>query len=376
MPVPKVDVVAYPVAFDPERNRWVADVQFSALGLPETAWPLRSRVMSSAPPHKAGAAGSLASTAGELGVALGVATLGIIGTAPNTVEIECNANQVEAVPEQDTNDTETFCGIFTSYKPAKWTVTITALQSFGADGLWNNLRPLVNSIVDFEIVPDLAKAIGADNVAMTGKAYLPEFAYLSASVGEASDFTPWLAQQDNITLLGEAIGIELEVETQEKNVGPFRADILCRDTVNGHYVLVENQLERTDHGHLGQLLTYAAGLDAVTVVWVAARFTEEHRAALDWLNRATSTEFNFFGLEIEVWRIGDSAMAPKFNAAPWRRSSSISSWFLAMRVPSSPRAICRLSFVVARSVFTPFTSPPRAVTSSALAFVSNWLCTL
>jgi hypothetical protein len=134
-----------------------------------------------------------------------------------------------------------------------------------------------------------------------------------AWVGEASDFTPWLAEADNIALLGEAIGIELEVESQEKDVGPFRADILCRDTVNNHYVLVENQLERTDHSHLGQLLTYAAGLEAVTVVWVASRFTEEHRAALDWLNNATTSDFNFFGLEIELWRIGLSEMAPKFN---------------------------------------------------------------
>ncbi len=131
--------------------------------------------------------------------------------------------------------------------------------------------------------------------------------------GEASDFTPWLARPDNIALLSEAVGIELEVESQEKNVGPFRADILCRDTLNGHYVLIENQLERTDHIHLGQLLTYAAGLEAVTIVWVAARFTEEHRAALDWLNNATTSEFNFFGLEIELWKIGSSAMAPKFN---------------------------------------------------------------
>lgn len=130
---------------------------------------------------------------------------------------------------------------------------------------------------------------------------------------EASDFTPWLAQPDNIVLLGETIRLDLEVETIEKNVGPFRADILCRDTTTNHYVLIENQLERTDHGHLGQLLTYAAGLDAATVVWVASRFTDEHRAALDWLNRITSTDFNFFGLEIELWRIGDSALAPKFN---------------------------------------------------------------
>jgi hypothetical protein len=134
-----------------------------------------------------------------------------------------------------------------------------------------------------------------------------------AWVGEATDFTPWLALPDNITLLSETIGIELEVESQEKNVGPFRADILCRDTIDNHFVLIENQLERTDHGHLGQLLTYAAGLEAVTIVWVASRFTDEHRAALDWLNNATKSGFNFFGLEVELWKIGESAMAPKFN---------------------------------------------------------------
>jgi hypothetical protein len=78
-------------------------------------------------------------------------------------------------------------------------------------------------------------------------------------------------------------------------------------------VLIENQLERTDHAHLGQLITYAAGLDAVTIVWVADRFTDEHRAALDWLNEVTDTDINFFGLEIELWRIGNSPFAPKFN---------------------------------------------------------------
>jgi hypothetical protein len=134
-----------------------------------------------------------------------------------------------------------------------------------------------------------------------------------AWMGEASHFTPWLANEDNISLLGDAIGLELEVEAQEAGVGPFRADILCKDTATGHYVLVENQIERTDHGHLGQLITYAAGLDAVTVVWIAGRFTDEHRAALDWLNRATNGTFNFFGLEIELWRIGSSPLAPKFN---------------------------------------------------------------
>jgi len=78
-------------------------------------------------------------------------------------------------------------------------------------------------------------------------------------------------------------------------------------------VLIENQLERTDHTHLGQLLTYAAGLDAVSIVWIADEFTEQHRAALDWLNRMTVEGVHFFGLEIELWRIGDSVPAPKFN---------------------------------------------------------------
>jgi len=78
-------------------------------------------------------------------------------------------------------------------------------------------------------------------------------------------------------------------------------------------VLIENQLENTDHKHLGQLLTYAAGLDAVTIVWIADKFTDEHRAAVDWLNKITSDRFNFFGLEIELWRIGNSPLAPKFN---------------------------------------------------------------
>jgi len=130
---------------------------------------------------------------------------------------------------------------------------------------------------------------------------------------EAGDFTPWLAGDENIALLGETIGIELEVEAQEKNVGPFRADILCKDTVTNNWVLIENQLERTDHNHLGQLMTYAAGLDAVSIVWIAKSFTEEHRAAIDWLNSITDDTFNFFGLEVELWKIGNSPVAPKFN---------------------------------------------------------------
>lgn len=132
-------------------------------------------------------------------------------------------------------------------------------------------------------------------------------------LSEASDFTPWLARKENLDILGETLGIDLELEAQERPVGPFRADILCKDIGTDRWVLIENQLERTDHNHLGQLLTYASGLEAVTIVWIAARFTEEHRSTLDWLNRITDESFRFFGLEVELWRIGDSPAAPKFN---------------------------------------------------------------
>ena len=141
---------------------------------------------------------------------------------------------------------------------------------------------------------------------------------------EATDFTPWLAREENLAVLGDALGIDLELEAQERSVGPFRADILCKDIGSNAWVLIENQLERTDHSHLGQLLTYASGLDAVTIVWIAARFTEEHRSTLDWLNKITDESFRFFGLEVELWRIGDSPAAPKFNIVSkpndWSRS--------------------------------------------------------
>ena len=97
---------------------------------------------------------------------------------------------------------------------------------------------------------------------------------------EAAHFTPWLAGEDNLAMLGDTLGIGLELEAVEQNVGPFRADILCKDTLGDRWVLIENQLERTDHTHLGQLITYAAGLDAVTIVWIAAKVADEHRGAL------------------------------------------------------------------------------------------------
>ena len=132
-------------------------------------------------------------------------------------------------------------------------------------------------------------------------------------ISESTDFTPWLAREDNLAILSETLGLELELEAQEKAVGPFRADILCKDIGTSAWVLIENQLEKTDHSHLGQLLTYASGLEAVTIVWIASRFTDEHRSTLDWLNRITDETFRFFGVEVELWRIGGSPAAPRFN---------------------------------------------------------------
>ncbi len=131
--------------------------------------------------------------------------------------------------------------------------------------------------------------------------------------GEASHFTPWLALPANLETLGETLAMSLEPVGTETPVGPFFADIVCRNLNDSSTVLIENQLERTDHRHLGQIFTYAAGLDAVTIIWISPQFTEEHRAAIDWLNRITLDNFSFFAVEIELWKIGDSPPAPKFN---------------------------------------------------------------
>ena len=130
---------------------------------------------------------------------------------------------------------------------------------------------------------------------------------------EAGDFTPWLAEEENLTLLGDAIQMNLELVGSEQSVGDFKVDILAKEIDLNQYVVIENQLEKTNHNHLGQLLTYAAGHSAKAVVWIAETIREEHRRALDWLNEKTAEGVSFFGLEMELWRIGDSKAAPKFN---------------------------------------------------------------
>jgi Domain of unknown function (DUF4268) len=139
---------------------------------------------------------------------------------------------------------------------------------------------------------------------------------------EALNFTPWLAA--NADRLADALGIELELEDTEHAVGGYSLDVIGRDQTNGVVLIVENQLSDSDHGHLGQLLTYAAGTAASTIVWITTRFRDEHRQALTWLNEHTDQDTHFFGVELEVVRIGSSDPAPLFKvvALPndWQKS--------------------------------------------------------
>lgn len=128
---------------------------------------------------------------------------------------------------------------------------------------------------------------------------------------EAHDFTLWLLQ--NADVLGEALGMDLELTEAERRVGGFALDLIGTDLATNATVIVENQLDQTDHSHLGQLLTYAGGTDPSTIVWCAPSFREEHRAALDWLNEHTGEETRFFGVEIAAVRIDESRPAPLFR---------------------------------------------------------------
>jgi len=130
---------------------------------------------------------------------------------------------------------------------------------------------------------------------------------------EAVDFTPWVL--DNADELAGALGIDLELTHAEYPVGSFKLDLHGKDLTHGGRLIVENQLEDTDHGHLGQLLTYAAGTEAATIVWMATGFREEHRRALDWLNESTGEDVRFFGVTIGAARIGVSPPAPVFELA-------------------------------------------------------------
>jgi hypothetical protein len=130
---------------------------------------------------------------------------------------------------------------------------------------------------------------------------------------EQYDFSKWLAEEENIRELGDTLNLSLtDVET-EKFVGNYRCDILCKDEITGKMVLIENQLEPTNHDHLGKIITYASGLDAAVVVWIVSSARDEHASAIEWLNKHTDDEISFFLLEVHAYKIGDSDPAPQFN---------------------------------------------------------------
>ena len=145
---------------------------------------------------------------------------------------------------------------------------------------------------------------------------------------EALDFTKWLAVDENLKLLTDAVGIELELLETESSVGAFNVDIYAQEVGTERKVIIENQLEDTNHDHLGKVITYAAGKGAEAVIWVVKRARDEHRQAIEWLNQHIDSGLGFFLVEIELWQIGDSNPAPSFNVVEqpneWTRTLKMS----------------------------------------------------
>ena len=158
-------------------------------------------------------------------------------------------------------------------------------------------------------------------------------------------FSDWLAE--NLSRLGDELGMALERSEREKAVGPFSADIICADQISKFDVVIENQFTRTDHDHLGKMITYASGLQSQIIIWVAPRFRDEHRSAIDWLNDISGPETGFFGVVLEVFQISDSAYAPHFDivARPndWQRQVKRSS-STSRGMPPNETALKLMSF--------------------------------
>ncbi len=150
---------------------------------------------------------------------------------------------------------------------------------------------------------------------------------------EANDFTNWLAEEENLNTLGEEIGIDIELISTEAKTGSFSTDILAVESNTNYKIIIENQLESTDHDHLGKIITYASGHDAKTIIWIVKEAREEHRQAIDWLNEHTDEEINIFLCKIELWEIGDSPIAPKFQIV-----SSPNNWSKTVKRSSTSSA--------------------------------------
>ncbi len=130
---------------------------------------------------------------------------------------------------------------------------------------------------------------------------------------EATDFTNWLAKKENLDLLSDEIGIDISLIQAEASVGKFNVDILAEEENTGKKIIIENQLETTDHDHLGKIITYASGYDAEIIIWIVKNVRDEHKQAIDWLNEHTDEKVNLFAIQMELWRIANSPCAPKFQ---------------------------------------------------------------
>lgn len=130
---------------------------------------------------------------------------------------------------------------------------------------------------------------------------------------EAHDFTKWLAKEENLSALSEAVGIDIVLSETESSVGSFNVDIFAIEEGTSRKIIIENQLEDTNHDHLGKIITYASGKGAEIIIWIVKRARDEHRQAVEWLNQHTDENIGFFLVEIELWAIDNSLPAPKFN---------------------------------------------------------------
>lgn len=130
---------------------------------------------------------------------------------------------------------------------------------------------------------------------------------------EEYDFTPWLAREENMKTLSEAIGIPIKVKSKEAPVGKYSVDILAYNEDTDQNIVIENQIETTNHDHLGKLLVYGAGYDAKTLIWIVKDVNEEHKQAVEWLNEHSDENINIFLIKIELFKIGDSNIAQHFE---------------------------------------------------------------
>ena len=147
---------------------------------------------------------------------------------------------------------------------------------------------------------------------------------------EDADFTNWLAKEENLKILSEEIEVDIELVGTEQNVGRFSVDILAKEEAGDRNIIIENQLEKTDHDHLGKIITYASGYDAEIIIWIVKSVRAEHHKAIDWLNEHTEEKIGFFLIKIELWQIGDSDPAPKFEIV-----ASPNEWAKAIKTSTS-----------------------------------------